>query len=147
MGNESCASGFDGTRQRGGFAPSPVVRVITTVTTVVLVAGAGAACQAPAANRAAAQDHRAPASAIPTPTKSAAQSVTATASPTPSSPAISGWLTYVNSAGGYSLSYPPNWYQIPNPNTPNDYPASFSNENAGYWPRSTPQVGTPNNVF
>src|SRR2546429_2161908 len=32
-------------------------------------------------------------------------------------------------------------------NVPNDYPSSFSNENAGYWPRSSPQIGTADNVF
>jgi hypothetical protein len=68
-------------------------------------------------------------------------------SPTPSSGATQGWHGYTNAAGAYSLQYPANWYAIPNPNTPNDYPSSFSNEDAGYWPRTSPPVGTPANVF
>lgn len=107
----------------------------------VLLVVVGSACQGQATNPATAA-HPTPTAATLTPTK---ESPAADASPTPVSPG--GWPTYVNTAGGYSLSYPPTWYQIPNPNTPNDYPASFSNENAGYWPRSTPEVGTPNNVF
>src|SRR3981081_583464 len=73
---------------------------------------------------------------------------------TPSAPATAmapapspGWHTYTNIAGAYSLQYPANWHQIPNPNVPNDYPSSFSNEDAGYWPRTGPEVGTPANVF
>jgi len=73
---------------------------------------------------------------------------TPSASATTTVPAPSpGWHTYTNTAGAYSLQYPANWHEIPNPNVPNDYPSSFSNENAGYWPRTSPEVGTPANVF
>ena len=74
-------------------------------------------------------------------------SATATSQATPLAEATPGWHMYTNTAGAYSLKYPASWYEIPNPNFPNDYPSSFSNENAGYWPRSTPQIGTADNVF
>lgn len=77
---------------------------------------------------------------------SSSPSATSSSPSTPSPGATAGW-PYTNTAGGYSLQYPASWYQIPNPNTPNDYPSSFSNEKAGYWPRTSPEIGTSGNVF